>query len=117
MSELYELPDGWEWKNILTIADINNKTITPNENMFYKYIGLENIESDTGRLIDYSETNGAEIKSSKVHFLNGSVLYGKLRPYLNKVMVAPFDGIVTTEILPINPNKNVLNGMFLSYFL
>ncbi len=44
-------------------------------------------------------------------------MYGKLRPYLNKVYVADFDGIATTEIVPFQPQKDLLNTSFLAFFL
>lgn len=44
-------------------------------------------------------------------------MYGKLRPYLNKVYVADFDGIATTEIMPFQTRKDLLNASFLAYFL
>ena len=60
------------------------------------YIGLENIESETGRLVGDVFTLGSDIKSLKAVFAKGDVLYGKLRPNLNKVFGASFDGICST---------------------
>ena len=57
-------------------------------------IGLENIVSDTGR---YVPSNEKESISSAFIFRNGQVLFPKLRPYLNKVFLAPFDGLCSTE--------------------
>ncbi len=117
MSELYELPEGWEWKKLVETATIANKTVTITDKKDYHCIGLEHIESNTGKLIDFTLSNGEEIKSNKVIFEKGMVLYGKLRPYLNKVWTAEFDGIATTEILPFMPIENVLNSDFLSHYL
>ena len=117
MGELYALPEGWEWKKLLDVANVSNKSITIHDNKKYNYIGLENIEQDSGNLIDFSPTYGNEIKSNKVIFSKDMVLYGKLRPYLNKVWKAEFDGIATTEILPFDPKKSLLYPDFLSYYL
>ena len=58
------------------------------------YIGLENIEANTGRYLPSSEK---ESVSSAFAFRKGQVLFPKLRPYLNKVFLAPFDGLCSTE--------------------
>ncbi len=117
MSELYGLPDGWEWKKLIESVNISNKTVTINDNKEYHCIGLEHIESNTGKLVNFTLSNGEEIKSSKVTFEKNMVLYGKLRPYLNKVWTAEFDGIATTEILPFKPIENVLDSNYLSHYL
>lgn len=62
------------------------------------YIGLENIEAHTGRLVGAIRTSYACIKSAKTRFQVGDVLYGKLRPNLNKVYLAKQDGICSTDI-------------------
>lgn len=76
------------------------------------YVGLENIESHTGR---YIPSNDKESVSSAFAFHKGQVLFPKLRPYLNKVFLAPFDGLCSTEF-------HVLEGItihseFLALFL
>jgi len=117
MSELYELPDGWEWKKLIETIRIANKTININDNKKYNCIGLEHIESNTGKLVDFQTSDGLSIKSSKVVFEKNMVLYGKLRPYLNKVWRAEFSGIATTEILPFEPLLKILNSNYLANYL
>ncbi len=116
MSEL-DLPKGWLWKNIFQVAKIYGKSIFPSEDVTYNYIGLENIDSHTLKLVNFQPQLGKEIKSNKVEFKTGMVLYGKLRPYLNKVLVADFDGIATTEILPFLCFENEIHSKYLAYFL
>ena len=77
------------------------------------YIGLENIDAHTGRLIDYKSSN--EVESSTFKFNKGDVLYGRLRPYLQKVIIAPFDGCCSTEIFPIK--SNAINNVYLKFWL
>ncbi|EPT2391212.1 TPA: restriction endonuclease subunit S [Enterobacter hormaechei subsp. xiangfangensis] len=113
---LYQLPDGWEWANLTEVCTPSRKTVEPNSGEEYNYIGLENIESNTGRIITDTLTNGSEINSTKIAFKKGMVLYGKLRPYLNKVAVAKDDGIATTEIIPFECSESI-NADFLAYFL
>lgn len=64
-------------------------------------LDLEDIEKDTSRLIDHVPASARPFRSTKTIFKRGDVLFGKLRPYLNKVLVADRDGVCTTEIIPI----------------
>ena len=61
------------------------------------YIGLEHIEKNTGKLTD--EVCVAEISATKNKFRDSQILYGKLRPYLNKVYLSDRDGVCSTDIL------------------
>ncbi len=66
------------------------------------YLGLEHIESGTGRiLISEDEARYSESISNNFRFTSRHVLYGKLRPYLNKVALPEFEGRCTTEIIPL----------------
>ena len=83
-----------------------NPSKTPDD--VFHHIGLEHIERDTGELLEYEEVPGRELKSSKNLFQKGDVLYGKMRPYLNKVHVAEFDGICSSEILALQTSTPLL---------
>jgi len=76
------------------------------------YIGLENIESNTGRYVPSSEK---ETVSSAFAFRKGQVLFPKLRPYLNKVFCAPFDGLCSTEFHVLEGRS--VGSEFLSLYL
>ena len=69
------------------------------------YVGLENIESGTGRFL--GTTNAVCVKSSTFRFSPEHVLYRRLRPYLNKVLLPDFEGHCSTEIFPIRPDPAV----------
>jgi len=76
------------------------------------YLGLENIESNTGSYIPTSEK---ESISSAIEFKKGQVLFPKLRPYLNKVYFAEFDGVCSTEFHVLDSKK--VSNEFLANFL
>jgi type I restriction enzyme S subunit len=78
-----------------------------------QYVGLENIESKTGRLLFNTEQKPGE--GACLVFRAADVLFGKLRPYLAKVAVAEGAGVCTTEILPLRPLG--INNRFLFYYL
>ena len=93
---------------------VKDKYNPQTENQIVNYIGLENIETSKGII---SKSNSSEVKSIKTKFKKDDVLYGKLRPYLNKHDVVNFDGICSTDILvfrfnDINTAKYI---MFIQY--
>jgi len=114
-----ELPEGWEWYPLSEIAPINTEPILPKNypDQLFNYIALENIESGTGKLINFAPALGAAIGSNKSRFSTAHVLYGKLRPYLNKVLVPEFDGVCATDILPLRPNPKRLTREYLALWL
>ena len=80
-----------------------------------RYLGLENIESSTGKIVDSSEKS--EPESSVNMFKKGDVLFGKLRPYLSKVYSTEFDGVCSGEFLTLMPIKDKLTSKYLFYKL
>lgn len=82
-----------------------------------EYIGLENIESNTGRLVGKSISNYESIKSSKNVFKKGDILYGKLRPNLNKVWFADRDGICSTDIIVLRAKQTGFSESYSHYLL
>ncbi|MCE9552485.1 MAG: restriction endonuclease subunit S [Planctomycetes bacterium] len=73
----------------------------------YNYIALEHIEAGTGRAVGWQPVAGSQIRSNKFRFGDRHVLFGKLRPYLNKVLLPSFSGICSTDILPLLPAPNI----------
>lgn len=90
--------ESWEKKTLgEVIYDVKDKyDPTADEFMDIPYVGLENIKSNCG-IIGYNSS--AEVKSVKTLFQKGDMLYGKLRPYLNKHDITKFDGMCSTDIL------------------
>ena len=79
-------------------------------------LNLDMIESNTGKVIEkVYETS--ENTLSVQPFDKGNVLFSKLRPYLNKVVVPDEYGLATTELVPLRPNQEKLHKVFLSYLL
>ena len=77
------------------------------------YVGLEHIEKDSGRFSSDFKQCSEQLLATKFKFTSCHVLYGKLRPYLNKVALPNFQGVCTTEILPILPNPKELDRGYL----
>jgi type I restriction enzyme S subunit len=92
-----ELPDGWSKTTLGEIVAPSRERASPMDHPAVRYVGLEDIEPHSMRLLD--QGYGRAARSSSVRFLKGDVLYGKMRPYLNKVWVAEFDGLCSAEFL------------------
>jgi len=99
----FELPFSWIWIQLGEVLEYNGaQKVSPNEIPDDAWLlDLENIEKDTSRIIERTIFKDKESKSTKSKFEKGDVLYGKLRPYLNKVVVADGEGYCTTEIIPL----------------
>lgn len=80
-------------------------------------LNLDQIESNTGRILAKQMVSIEKLGSSTYPFKTGTVLYSKLRPYLNKVVIADADGIATTELVPLRCNPEKLLPQYLAYFL
>lgn len=65
------------------------------------YVGLEHLPRRNVWLSSWG--NGSEVTSNKSRFKKGDILFGKLRPYFHKVVVAPVDGVCSTDIIVVRP--------------
>ncbi|MGV7181853.1 restriction endonuclease subunit S [Xanthomonas axonopodis] len=112
-----ELPVGWmELKlgDVVNYAD--NTTVQPDAMQEDAWLlELEDIERDSSRILAYETVGKRNPQSAKNSFHAGDVLYGKLRPYLNKVVRADRNGYSSSEIIAIKPNQ--LDGGYLFHYL
>ena len=99
----FDLPDSWCWARMSSLCAFGSCV-----NIEYSDVpvdtwnlDLEDLEKDTGRILQKKRKGEKDTGSTKHAFKAGMVLYSKLRPYLNKVTVADEDGVCTSEILPL----------------
>lgn len=98
------------------------KEVAPEEPSIDKQVGkvwvlnLDMIESNSGKVIEKVYVDEASLLSVSP-FDEGNVLYSKLRPYLNKVVIPNGKGYATTELVPLRPNRDRLNLTFFSHLL
>lgn len=113
-----ELPVRWAVSQLGELVEINSVQVDPSATpkTSFNYVAMENVEKGTGKLINFSPTLGEKIGSSKNAFKVGDVLYGKLRPYLRKTIVAPFDGVSVTDLIALRPRAGI-SPEFIKYFL
>ncbi len=109
--DVLSLSKGWEEKKLGEVVKYDKGKYLENS---HPYVGLENIESNTGKYLgDLAPLN---VKSSTFKFDRRHVLYGRLRPYLNKVLLPDFEGHCSTEIFPLLPSREIYRR-FLFYWL
>ena len=112
---LSALPDGWAWTTLEEIIEPSKEKVNPLEIEEVPYISLEHIEKDTGKLLGHGRSS--DVRSSKTKFSRGDLLYGKLRPYLNKAYISDFEGVCSTDLLVFPKNELLANAFFLYRFL
>ena len=107
--------DSWEEKKLGKIVKNIKDKYEPmlNNKKCIKYIGLEHIEKNNG-IIGFGSSD--DVKSLKTIFELGDILYGKLRPYLNKHDIAKFSGICSTDIL-VYRAEDFNTAKFMNYFM
>lgn len=114
----YPAPVGWWWVTLYESAECRAAAkVSPSTIPDDAWVlDLEDIDGDTGTILQTVKFYDRRSLSTKAVFQAGDVLYGKLRPYLNKVVIAPKAGYCTTEIVPLRPLK-FLSPYFLRFFL
>lgn len=93
----------------------NKKSSLQEENVWL--LNLDQIQSHTGKIISKELVPISKVGSSTHFFEKGTILYSKLRPYLNKVIIADDCGFATTELVPIVINSEIVDSNYLVYFL
>ena len=105
----------FEIKELSKLAPFNSvkNAMVVNNNTWL--LNLDMIESDTGRIIEKIRTS--EIGDSTIEFDTTCVLYSKLRPYLNKVVIPDENGIGTSELISMRCDSKIITREYLTYSL
>ena len=113
-----ELPGGWSVCCLGELCDYGNCTNIDTADIADSawILDLEDIEKNSGIVLQKVRQGERNAGSTKHRFHKGQVLYSKLRPYLNKVVLADEDGYCTSEILPLEFEWNIL-PQYARYFL
>ena len=99
------MSSGAETVLLADVADLIGTQVDPRDRPEALYVGLEHVGS--GRFTRIGSGIAAGVQSSKFAFRKGDVLYGKLRPYLDKAVLADEEGVCTTELLVLRARKGV----------
>jgi len=111
---LHRRPEDWDVRPIGTCCSMVSDSCDPSDANGRPYLGLEHLASGFPAVVGIGDPT--QVVSAKTVFRRRDVLYGKLRPYLRKAVLAPFDGICSTDIIVIRPNGSMLPE-FLTYLV
>src|SRR4051794_1603005 len=103
------LPHGWIVTTLGEILTPARGRALPSDSPDSPYVGLEHIEPHSMRLVSHGFAR--DVRSSCLLFFAGDILYSRMRPYLNKVWIAEFDGLCSAEFLVL-PCPQGLNNEF-----
>lgn len=109
----YKVPENWVWVRLGACLYSGKEKQDNFDDDATAYVGLEHIHSNNG-IVSYGSS--LELKSLKNVFKEGDILYGKLRPYLNKHDIAPFDGVCSTDILVLR-SREITNNDYINYLI
>src|SRR5687767_10167244 len=109
-----KLPAGWELATIGELTQPSRPRRDPQEFARLRFVGMEQVQSHTRRLLGTLPSSA--VKSAAFHFFPDDVLYGRLRPYLNKVFCANFEGLCSSEFIVLPPT-GAFNPKYLGYYL
>jgi len=109
-----DLPKNWLRAKLGDITQPTRPRHSPGDYPELRFVGMEHIEAHTMRLL--GTVPAESMRSSAVHFQPGDVLYGRLRPYLNKVFRPDFEGLCSAEFI-VFPETDSLDQKYLQYLL
>jgi type I restriction enzyme S subunit len=113
----FDIPSSWAWIRLGYIVDFSKSSSVKTESLSPNtwVLDLEDIEKDSGKILNKKRMATTIAKSDKHPFQKGNVLYSKLRPYLNKVVIADEDGVCTSEILVFDFRN--IDNKYAQYYL
>jgi type I restriction enzyme S subunit len=109
----------WRVKTLGELVEVTSGQVDPKQSPYcdLPQIGGENIESDSGKLVNVKSAGDKGVISGNYAFDENDVLYSKIRPALNKVAAPAFKGICSADIYPIRPANGGLLRSYLLYLL
>ena len=114
----FEIPSSWEWTTLGEVSNYGDNRNIQVENIGHTdwVLELEDIEKDSGNIVQYIKKSERKINGTRHKFSSGDILYSKLRTYLNKVLIAPNNGYCTTEIIPFG-TYGILSNEYICHIL
>lgn len=98
----FAIPEGWEWCRFQKIANIASNLVKPNSFLDCPHIAPNSILKNKGVLLDYKTVREDNLISSKHYFYPNQILYSKIRPHLNKLVIVNFEGLCSADMYPID---------------
>lgn len=109
-----KIPADWSVYKFSHIASVKCNLVPPQEYLDYPQVSPENIEKGSGKLLPCKTVRDSGVVSGNHLFFEGQILYSKIRPKLNKVCIAPFSGLCSADMYPIETESNT---KFIVYYM
>jgi type I restriction enzyme S subunit len=116
----YEIPASWQWVRFFTINVVKSELVSAKDYPLEKQIAPDSIEKGSGRLLYHRTVEESGAKGPNNRFYKNQILYSKIRPSLNKAVIAPYSGLCSADMYPIETFvdinfmlKSILSEMFL----
>lgn len=109
-----EIPSHWKAIPFKRVAKVKTNLVHPEDYLSYPQVSPDCIEKESGKLIKYETVEKANVESDNHLFFKGQLLYSKIRPLLNKITIAPFDGLCSADMYPI---ETTMDTAFLKYMM
>ena len=110
----FDIPESWKWVRFLSVVDIATNLVSPAGHENDRHIAPDNIEKGTGRLLECRTVAEDKVVSSNHRFFKGQLIYSKIRPLLRKVVIAPFDGLCSADMYPLDTQ---IDSSFLLFYI
>ena len=110
----FDIPETWAWARFFSVVDIATNLVRPELYADYIHIAPDNIEKATGTLLSCRSVLQDKVTSPNHLFRKGQIIYSKIRPLLRKAVIAPFDGLCSADMYPLNTS---INGKYLLRYI
>ena len=118
MSKERQQTSAWPIRRLGDVLVRHNEVIHPGERTGEAtFVGLEHIESHSGRRIGSLTIDLGRLTGRKPSFRKGQIVYGYLRPYLNKIWVAEFDGYSSVDQFAFDVRPDLADTDYIAAFM
>lgn len=99
--ESCELPENWAWARFGFLVNFKSELVRPEEFLELDQVAPDSIEKGTGKLLFRRTVNESGVRGPNNRFYPGQILYSKIRPSLSKAIIAPFEGLCSADMYPL----------------
>lgn len=100
---MYYIPSGWRWARFGDVVTFKSELVRPEQYPEFDQVAPDSIEKGTARLLFRRTVQESGVRGPNHRFHRGQILYSKIRPSLSKAIIAPFDGLCSADMYPIQP--------------
>lgn len=115
METLISPQAAWQVRTLGELCNLRRELVEPTLVAQIRYVGLEHVDPGLATLRRWGSVE--DVRSTKSRFYAGDIVYGKLRPYLDKAALAEWDGICSTDILVLEPKSECADPQYVSFLL